>query len=64
MLIPVITTAEGIPHGLRAIGTIPVVFIITVVGLMWVMDLASKVVAKFWPLKQSTKSKFEESVQQ
>ncbi len=29
MLLPVITTAEGIPHGLRSIGTIPVVFIIT-----------------------------------
>lgn len=33
MLIPVITTAEGIPHGLRAIGTIPVVFIISALGL-------------------------------
>lgn len=29
MLLPVVTTAEGIPHGLRSIGTIPVVFIIT-----------------------------------
>lgn len=57
MLIPVITTAEGIPHGLRAIGTIPVVFIITVVGLMWVMDLASKVVAKFWPSLTETQHK-------
>lgn len=33
MLLPVITTAEGIPHGLRAIGTIPAVFIITAYGL-------------------------------
>lgn len=32
-LIPVITTAEGIPHGLRSIGTIPAVFIITGYGL-------------------------------
>lgn len=32
-LIPVITTAEGIPHGLRSIGTIPAVFIITAYGL-------------------------------
>ncbi|MBP9686244.1 MAG: hypothetical protein KBD66_00400 [Candidatus Doudnabacteria bacterium] len=32
-LLPVITTAEGIPHGLRAIGTIPVVFIISAYGL-------------------------------
>ncbi len=50
MLIPVVTTAEGIPHGLRAIGTIPVVFMMTAVGLMWVMDLAGKVVRKYWPL--------------
>lgn len=28
-LLPVVTTAEGIPHGLRSIGTIPAVFIIT-----------------------------------
>lgn len=35
MLIPVITTAEGIPHGLRSIGTIPVVFIISALGLYW-----------------------------
>lgn len=49
MLIPVVTTAEGIPHGLRAIGTIPLVFIITAVGLMWVVDRARKIVAKFWP---------------
>lgn len=32
-LLPVITTAEGIPHGLRAIGTIPSVFIITAYGM-------------------------------
>jgi 4-amino-4-deoxy-L-arabinose transferase-like glycosyltransferase len=49
MLIPVVTTAEGIPHGLRAIGTIPVVFIMTAVGLRWVMDWAAKVCDKFWP---------------
>lgn len=29
MLLPVVTTAEGIPHGLRSIGTIPAVFIIS-----------------------------------
>lgn len=33
MLIPVVTTAEGIPHGLRSIGTIPAVFIISALGL-------------------------------
>lgn len=57
MLIPSVTTAEGIPHGLRAIGTIPAVFIITAVGLMWVMDLASKVVKKYWPYLSENKRK-------
>lgn len=33
MLLPVVTTAEGIPHGLRSIGTIPAVFIISAFGL-------------------------------
>ncbi len=52
MLIPVITTAEGIPHGLRAIGTIPVVFIMSSVGLMWVVEWTSRVVNKYWPYLQ------------
>lgn len=43
MLLPVITTAEGIPHGLRAIGTIPVVFIITALGLDLVMQYVHKI---------------------
>lgn len=42
MLLPVITTAEGIPHGLRAIGTIPVVFIITIYGMYKVFQLVQK----------------------
>ncbi len=49
MLIPVVTTAEGIPHGLRSIGTIPVVFILSSIGLMWVAAYSGKVVDKFWP---------------
>lgn len=57
MLIPVVTTAEGIPHGLRAIGTIPLVFIFAAVGLMWVLDLANKVVRKFWPQISSWQKK-------
>lgn len=57
MLVPVVTTAEGIPHGLRAIGTIPVVFIMAAVGLMWVMHYAGKVVMKFWPMLSDTQHK-------
>lgn len=37
MLVPVVTTAEGIPHGLRAIGTIPAVFIYTAYGTWLVL---------------------------
>jgi 4-amino-4-deoxy-L-arabinose transferase-like glycosyltransferase len=33
MLLPEILTAEGIPHGLRAIGVIPVVYILAAIGL-------------------------------
>jgi 4-amino-4-deoxy-L-arabinose transferase-like glycosyltransferase len=33
MMLPVITTAEGIPHGLRGIGIIPPLFIISAIGL-------------------------------
>lgn len=44
MLIPVITTAEGIPHGLRSIGTIPFVFIITAWGLYKVIELVDWII--------------------
>lgn len=47
MLLPVVTTAEGIPHGLRAIGTIPVVFIISALGIFKVHELFVKVYEKF-----------------
>ncbi len=43
MLLPVITTAEGIPHGLRAIGTIPAVFIISAFGIFAVKEFAQKI---------------------
>ncbi len=33
MLLPVVATAEGIPHGLRSIGTIPAVFMLAALGL-------------------------------
>ncbi|MCL5667214.1 MAG: glycosyltransferase family 39 protein [Patescibacteria group bacterium] len=42
MLLPVVTTAEGIPHGLRGIGVIPPVFIISALGLYWFGELAVK----------------------
>ncbi len=42
MLIPVITTAEGIPHGLRSIGTMPAVFIISALGLYWCGEIFLK----------------------
>jgi 4-amino-4-deoxy-L-arabinose transferase-like glycosyltransferase len=47
MLIPVISTAEGIPHGLRAVGTIPAVFMITAIGLIYF----AKMVLKLWHYK-------------
>ena len=36
MMLPVVTTAEGIPHGLRSIGTIPAVFILAALGMYYV----------------------------
>jgi hypothetical protein len=58
MLLPVITTAEGIPHGLRSIGTIPVVFIITAIGLYWVVEKVHAFTNKFWPFLPPWKQKF------
>ena len=47
MLLPVVTTAEGIPHGLRAIGVIPAVFIISAWALYefarWFMRIHRKI---------------------
>ncbi len=48
MMLPVITTAEGIPHGLRGIGTIPVVFIITAISLYEFGSCAYKLHKKIW----------------
>jgi 4-amino-4-deoxy-L-arabinose transferase-like glycosyltransferase len=42
MTVPEITTAEGIPHGLRLIGTIPVIFIISAAGIMWLWKKISE----------------------
>ncbi len=35
MLIPVVATDEGIPHGLRSVGTIPAVYILSAVGVAY-----------------------------
>ncbi len=48
MLLPVITTAEGIPHGLRSIGTIPAVFILAAIGLMWFAEGVAVFREKIW----------------
>lgn len=38
MLVPEVTTAEGIPHALRLIGTIPVIFILAARGIVWLWN--------------------------
>jgi 4-amino-4-deoxy-L-arabinose transferase-like glycosyltransferase len=48
MLLPVITTAEGIPHGLRSIGMIPPVFIIAAWTLYYLAEFVWTWHAKIW----------------
>ncbi|HYV33803.1 MAG TPA: hypothetical protein VE973_03065 [Candidatus Limnocylindria bacterium] len=48
MMAPVVTTAEGIPHGLRSIGVIPVVFIISAWALYEFALLVLKVHKRLW----------------
>ncbi len=48
MLLPVVSTAEGIPHGLRSIGTIPAVFIISAWALYEFVMLLAKAHKKLW----------------
>ncbi|MEJ0021219.1 MAG: glycosyltransferase family 39 protein [Candidatus Doudnabacteria bacterium] len=38
MLVPEITTAEGIPHGLRLTGVMPVIFILSAWGVNWLWE--------------------------
>lgn len=38
MLLPAILTSEGIPHALRTIGLIPVVYILAAIGLIWIIN--------------------------
>ena len=49
MMIPVITTGEGIPHGLRAIGTIPAVFIMAACGFTVVIKIVGYIREAWWP---------------
>jgi hypothetical protein len=52
MLLPAILTAEGIPHALRTIGVIPVVYIFTALGLSWLITQLKKIShIQFFPLK-------------
>jgi len=48
MLLPVVTTAEGIPHGLRGIGVIPPVFIISAWALYEFVQIIIKLHKKLW----------------
>lgn len=42
MLAPEFLTAEGLPHALRSIGTLPVVFIIATVPILWLLGKSQK----------------------
>lgn len=44
MLLPGILTYEGIPHALRVIGVIPVVYIFVALGGWWVYEKTKKVI--------------------
>lgn len=43
MLLPAVLTFEGIPHALRTIGVIPVVYILAALGLVWLINKLSKI---------------------
>ncbi len=42
MLIPEFLTAEGLPHTLRSIGTMPAVFIISAIPVLWILGKSDK----------------------
>ncbi len=48
MLLPVVTTAEGIPHGLRSIGLIPAAYILSAWGIFIVFEALGKFRALYW----------------
>jgi 4-amino-4-deoxy-L-arabinose transferase-like glycosyltransferase len=43
MLVPVVTTAEGIPHGLRSIGMLPTAYILAAVGVDYFIKLTMRI---------------------
>jgi hypothetical protein len=55
MLLPVVTTAEGIPHGLRGIGVIPPLFIISAWALYEFAQIIWKLHKKLWQRVMSYK---------
>lgn len=50
MMVPEVTTAEGIPHGLRLIGVMPSIFIMSAYGAIWFWEKLS-----FWSRLRITK---------
>jgi len=50
MLLPCFLSAEGVPHALRAIGVIPVVYIFAALGFYWLLGLHKYIAHKKIPL--------------
>ncbi len=46
MLLPAIFTFEGMPHALRAIGVMPIIYIFPALGLVWLIDKLSQATAR------------------
>ena len=47
MLLPAVFTAEGVPHAIRTIGVIPVIYIFASLGLVWFMGKLQKTLRKY-----------------
>ena len=41
-LVPEVATGEGIPHGLRLVGTLPFTFVLTALGIVWLLKKINK----------------------
>ncbi len=57
MMLPAVTTAEGIPHGLRSIGVIPPVFILSAWGIIIAVDFVQKTRSLYWNWLSGIKQK-------